>query len=106
MEIDISLLKEKLHKILPKEKIGVETAGNSVVLSGEVSSAAAQQTAITIAEAFLGIKSGGGGAVEDPQASKTNISTTGSGGGAPPPAAAGGAAVSQEKGRVIKLMHV
>ncbi len=53
VEIDVSLLKEKLHKILPKEKIGVEAAGSSIVLSGEVSSAAAQQTALDLAAGFL-----------------------------------------------------
>ena len=37
VEADVSLLKEKLHQILPKEKIGVEAAGDTVVLSGEVS---------------------------------------------------------------------
>lgn len=103
VELDVSLLKEMLHKILPKEKIGVETTGISVVLSGEVSSAAAQQTAISVAEAFLGIKSGGGGAVEDPKASTTLQSvTSGGGGGAAPPGGKG----KQEKGRVINLMHV
>jgi pilus assembly protein CpaC len=105
VELDISLLKEKLHQVLPHEKIGVAAAGISVVLSGEVSSPAAQQTAITVAEGFLGIKSGGGGAVEDPQASRISMSTTtgGAGGGG------GGAQASsgtQEKGRVINLMHV
>lgn len=109
VEADVSLLKEKLHKILPKEKIGVESAGNSVVLSGEVSSPAAQQTAITLAEGFLGIKSGGGGAVEDPKASTTqNIQMT-PGGSAPTVgggAASHGAAGGQDKGRVINLMHV
>ena len=105
VELDVSLLKEMFHRILPKEKIGVEATGISVVLSGEVSSAAVQQTAISLAEAFLGIKSGGGGAVEDPKAS-TNIQsvTSGTGGGAAPSASGGKG--KQEKGRVINLMHV
>jgi pilus assembly protein CpaC len=101
VETDVSLLKERLHQILPKEKIGVEAAGISVVLSGEVSSAVAQQTAITIAEAFLGIKSGGGGLVENPTANQTtNVQSGGAGG---PSVKAGGA---REAGRVINLMHV
>ncbi|MDD5640626.1 MAG: type II and III secretion system protein family protein [Syntrophales bacterium] len=105
VELDVTLLKEMLHKILPKEKIGVETTGISVVLSGEVSSPSAMQTAISVAEAFLGIKSGGGGAVEDPKASKISMTTTtgGTGGGGGGTKAASG---GQDKGRVINLMHV
>ncbi len=46
VEADLTLLKEKLHQILPKEKIGVEAAGDSIVLSGEVSGPLAQTTAL------------------------------------------------------------
>jgi len=56
VEADVSLLKEKLHQILPKEKIGVEAAGDSVVLSGEVSGPVAQDTAISLALPFAGGK--------------------------------------------------
>ena len=56
VEADVSLLKEKLHQILPKEKIGVEVAGDSVVLSGEVSGPIAQDTAISLAAPFAGGK--------------------------------------------------
>jgi pilus assembly protein CpaC len=49
-------LKEKLHQILPKEKIGVEAAGDSVVLSGEVAGPIAQDTAIALAAPFAGGK--------------------------------------------------
>jgi pilus assembly protein CpaC len=56
VEADVSLLKEKLHQILPKEKIGVEAAGESIVLSGEVGGPIAQQTAITLATPFAGGK--------------------------------------------------
>jgi pilus assembly protein CpaC len=56
VEADVSLLKEKLHQILPKEKIGVEAAGDSVVLSGEVSGPLAQDTAISLAIPFAGGK--------------------------------------------------
>ncbi len=56
VEADVSLLKEKLHQILPKEKIGVESAGDSVVLSGEVSGPIAQDTAISLAAPFAGGK--------------------------------------------------
>lgn len=53
VEADISLLKEKLAKILPMEKIAVESAGDTIVLSGEVSSPTAQQTALDLAAGFL-----------------------------------------------------
>lgn len=56
VEADVSLLKEKLHQILPKEKIGVEAAGDSVVLSGEVSGPITQDTAISLAAPFAGGK--------------------------------------------------
>jgi pilus assembly protein CpaC len=56
VEADLSLLKEKLHQILPKEKIGVESAGDSVVLSGEVSGPLAQSTALALALPYAGGK--------------------------------------------------
>jgi pilus assembly protein CpaC len=56
VEADVTLLKEKLHQILPKEKIGVEAAGDSVVLSGEVSGPVAQATAVSLALPFAGGK--------------------------------------------------
>jgi len=56
VEADVSLLKEKLFKVLPKEKIAVEAAEDTVVLSGEVSGPVAQETAISLATAFSGGK--------------------------------------------------
>jgi pilus assembly protein CpaC len=56
VEADLSLLKEKLHQILPKERIGVESAGDSVVLSGEVSGPLAQSTALALALPYAGGK--------------------------------------------------
>ncbi len=56
VEADVSLLKEKLHQILPKEKIGVEAAGDSVVLSGEVSGPGTQATAVSLALPYVGGK--------------------------------------------------
>jgi pilus assembly protein CpaC len=61
VEADLTLLKEKLHQILPKEKIGAEAAGDSIVLSGEVSGPVAQSTAISLAKAFLGEKTAADG---------------------------------------------
>ena len=56
VEADLTLLKEKLHQILPKEKIGAEAAGDSIVLSGEVSGPVAQSTAVALAVPFAGGK--------------------------------------------------
>ena len=56
VEADVSLLKEKLYQVLPKEKIAVQPAGDSVVLSGEVSSQVAQATALALALPFVGGK--------------------------------------------------
>jgi pilus assembly protein CpaC len=56
VEADLTLLKEKLHQILPKEKIGVESAGDSIVLSGEVSGPIAQSTAMALALPYAGGK--------------------------------------------------
>ncbi len=56
VEADVSLLKEKLAQVLPKEKIGVQAADESIVLSGEVSGPLAQQTALALAAPFVGGK--------------------------------------------------
>lgn len=56
VEPDISILKEKLFKVLPKEKIAVESAGDTVVLTGEVSGPVAQETALALATPFAGGK--------------------------------------------------
>jgi len=56
VEADLTLLKEKLHQILPKEKIGAEAAGDSIVLSGEVSGPVAQSTAMSLALPYAGGK--------------------------------------------------
>ncbi len=56
VEADLTLLKEKLNQILPKEKIGAESAGDSIVLSGEVSGPIAQSTAIALATPYAGGK--------------------------------------------------
>lgn len=56
VEADLTLLKEKLHQILPKEKIGAEAAGDSIVLNGEVSGPVAQSTALALALPYAGGK--------------------------------------------------
>jgi pilus assembly protein CpaC len=56
VEADVGQLKESLAQVLPKEKIGVVPADESVVLTGEVSGPVAQQTAINLATASVGGK--------------------------------------------------
>jgi pilus assembly protein CpaC len=56
VEADVGHLKESLAQVLPKEKIGVMPANESVVLTGEVSGPVAQQTAISLAAAAVGGK--------------------------------------------------
>jgi pilus assembly protein CpaC len=56
VEADVGQLKESLAQVLPKEKIGVMPADESVVLTGEVSGPVAQQTAISLAAAAVGGK--------------------------------------------------
>ncbi len=56
VEADLTLLKEKLHQILPGQKIAVQAAGDTVVLSGEVTGPVAQETALSLASSFGGGK--------------------------------------------------
>lgn len=49
---DIARLKQMLHSLLPNDRIAVRAANDGIVLSGEVSSASAASSAITIAERF------------------------------------------------------
>jgi pilus assembly protein CpaC len=56
VEADVGHLKESLAQVLPKEKIGVMPANESVVLTGEVSGPVAQQTALSLAAAAVGGK--------------------------------------------------
>ena len=56
VEADLTLLKEKLHQILPRERFGAEAAGDSIVLTGEVSGPVAQSTALALALPFAGGK--------------------------------------------------
>jgi pilus assembly protein CpaC len=56
VEADVGLLKENLAQVLPKERIGVMAADESIVLSGEVSGPVAQQTAVNLAASYVGGK--------------------------------------------------
>jgi pilus assembly protein CpaC len=49
---DIGQLKQMMHALLPNERIAVRAANDGIVLSGEVSSASAAASAMTIAERF------------------------------------------------------
>ncbi len=78
---DLEALKEKLYRLLPQERIRVESAKGVIILSGTVSSPSRMDAALRLAQAFSGGGAGGGG-----------------GGGA---AGAGGAS-----SKVINLMQV
>jgi pilus assembly protein CpaC len=56
VEADVGQLKENLAQVLPREKIGVMAADETVVLTGEVSGPVAQQTALSMAAASVGGK--------------------------------------------------
>jgi pilus assembly protein CpaC len=52
VEADLTLLKEKLHALLPEEDIHVHAAKDGIILKGEVSSASVLSTALSISEPF------------------------------------------------------
>ena len=49
---DVGTLKRRLHTLLPGEPIAVHTAGEGIILTGQVRSGAAAATAVDIAERF------------------------------------------------------
>ncbi|RJR47364.1 MAG: type II and III secretion system protein family protein [Deltaproteobacteria bacterium] len=99
VEIDVTILKEKLAKILPKEKIGVEAAGGSIILSGEVSSPVAQQTALELAAGFLRAH----GAFTEKEEAKGALPAAIPSGGM---SAKGTAEGAPKEIKIINLMHV
>lgn len=58
---DIEALKEKLYRLLPAERIKVESARGVIVLSGTVSSPARMDAALRLAKAFSGEEETSGG---------------------------------------------
>lgn len=58
---DLEALKEKLYRLLPQERIRVESAKGVIILSGTVSSPARMDAALRLAQAFSGGGAGGGG---------------------------------------------
>lgn len=59
---DLEALKEKLYRLLPQERIRVESAKGVIVLNGTVSSPARMEAALRLAQAFTGGGWGGGAA--------------------------------------------
>ena len=112
VEPDLSLLKEKLAQVLPKEKIAVESAGDSLVLMGEVSGPVAQQTAVALAQAFLREQSLSSQPAALPPAVQGGVLPGSPGAGqvaapAPAPAAVGsGGQKAFKETKVINLLHV
>ncbi len=112
VEPDLTLLKEKLAQILPKERIAVESAGDSIVLMGEVSGPVAQQTAISLANAFIREQSLSSQAAGQPPPGQPG-SQPGGQTSAPPGGQAAGAGSGQSGGqkafketKVINLLHI
>ena len=50
---DLGTLREKLHQLLPGERISARSAQENIVLNGEVSNLAKLQAAIALAESFI-----------------------------------------------------
>jgi pilus assembly protein CpaC len=61
---DLAVLQQTLRSALPKAVIQTKPAGDSVLLTGSVDSAAEAQQAVDIANAFVGIAGTPGGAVK------------------------------------------
>lgn len=55
---DLEALKEKLYRVLPGERIKVEAAKGSIILSGTTSSPARMESAVNIAKSYAGPGSG------------------------------------------------
>ena len=73
---DLASLKEKLHQLLPGETVHVQSSQGTLVLSGEVSSAAKLDTAMKIARSFA-MKSGGEEEESDTSAAVVNLMQVG-----------------------------
>lgn len=59
---DLSVLRQTLRNVLPTARIDIKPAGDSILLTGAVSSAADAQQAVDIAKAFVGQASAGAAA--------------------------------------------
>ncbi len=57
---DLENLKANLHALLPTERIGVRSANETLVLNGEVTSAARVDAAMRVASSFAGARKEGG----------------------------------------------
>ncbi|WP_374730419.1 type II and III secretion system protein family protein [Salinarimonas sp.] len=60
---DLVALRDTLRRTLPGSTVEVQAAGESIVLTGAVSSALEAQRAVDIAQAFVGVSEGTAGAV-------------------------------------------
>jgi pilus assembly protein CpaC len=72
---DLSILKTKLHQLLPNENIAVHTSQKNIVLSGEISYLPNMQAAINLAESFLGSSNVLGNETSKPNSNGMNITT-------------------------------
>ena len=74
---DIEALKEKLYRLLPGERIKVESARGVIVLSGTVSSPSRMDAALRVAKAFSGDEETSGGAGGGESAKVVNLMQVG-----------------------------
>lgn len=74
---DLSTLKEKLYRYLPGERIAVESAQESIVLSGEVSSVQKMDAALSLAQTFVTLEKAGGDEQKERAAKVLNLMQVG-----------------------------
>ncbi len=98
---DLDSLKEKLYRLLPAERIGINSAQENIILSGEVSSIVKARAAEDIASAFLAecIPSESNIVVRDTTGDEPLVDQQGGGG-------TGGGKQACQEGRVVNLLQV
>ena len=95
---DLDSLKAQLYQLLPHEKIAARSSQRNIVLSGEVSTSAAMQAALDLAQSYLPLQRGGMGGAGS-QVSGQSSGATGS-------SALGSGSSQGNAPRMINLMNV
>lgn len=90
-------LKQKLHELLPRERIQVRGAERCIVLSGEVSNVVNMDFAVKIAQGYASAGMGGGGGA----GGQSGCAATASGGGG-----GGGGSSGGSSQYIVNMMHV
>jgi len=96
-------LKQKLHELLPRERIQVRAAERCIILSGEVSNLVNMDFAMKIAQGYAsaGMVGGGGGGGASGQSGCGGGSSGGGGGGG-----GGGGSSGGSSQYIVNMMHV